>query len=155
MSYYSVGMMIEVLLRFLFATRILFNMQLTDLLRLLRLSASISTKSSSYNLQWRHREGVKLYLYSFFNLGARWGWVVNATPRLLYLRGTDPVPSVKEDGWVPSSVWTGAENLVSIGIRSPCCSARSESLYRLSYPGPKFFTANSHTLFADWFAGRT
>jgi len=25
-----------------------------------------------------------VYLYSFFNLGARWGWVVNATPRLLY-----------------------------------------------------------------------
>jgi len=25
-------------------------------------------------------------LYSFFNLGARWGWVVNATPRPLYPR---------------------------------------------------------------------
>jgi hypothetical protein len=29
-------------------------------------------------------------LYSFFNLGARWGWVVNATPRLLTPR-KDPV----------------------------------------------------------------
>jgi hypothetical protein len=28
-------------------------------------------------------QGVWMYLYSFFNLGARWGWVVNATPRLL------------------------------------------------------------------------
>ena len=25
-----------------------------------------------------------MYLYCFFNLGARWGWVVNATPRPLY-----------------------------------------------------------------------
>ena len=25
-----------------------------------------------------------LELYSVFNLGARWGWVVNATPRPLY-----------------------------------------------------------------------
>ena len=29
---------------------------------------------------------VDLQLYSFFNLGASWGYVVNATPRLLYLR---------------------------------------------------------------------
>jgi len=30
----------------------------------------------------------------FFNLGARWGWVVNATPRPL----EDPVPIVQEAG---------------------------------------------------------
>jgi hypothetical protein len=29
---------------------------------------------------------VKVMLYSFFNLGARWGWVVNATPWPLYPR---------------------------------------------------------------------
>ena len=28
--------------------------------------------------------GVQVYLYSFFNLDARWGWVINATPRPLY-----------------------------------------------------------------------
>jgi len=27
--------------------------------------------------------GVEVQLYSFLNLGARWGWVVNATPRPL------------------------------------------------------------------------
>jgi hypothetical protein len=27
---------------------------------------------------------VGAYLYSFFNLGTIWGWVVNATPRPLY-----------------------------------------------------------------------
>jgi hypothetical protein len=29
------------------------------------------------------RAGIEVYLYSFFNLGARLGWVVKATPRSL------------------------------------------------------------------------
>ena len=33
-------------------------------------------------------------------------------------------------------VWTGAENVAHTVIRSPDFPARSESLYRLSYPGP-------------------
>ena len=33
---------------------------------------------------WRPRRGVEVQLYSFFELRARWGWVVNATPRPLY-----------------------------------------------------------------------
>ena len=33
-------------------------------------------------------------------------------------------------------VWTGAENLAPTRIRYPACPARSEALYRLSYPGP-------------------
>ena len=48
----------------------------------------------------------------------------------------DPVPTVQEAGWDPGSVWTGAENLSPTGIRSLDRPARSESLYRLSYPGP-------------------
>jgi hypothetical protein len=32
--------------------------------------------------------------YSFANLGAGWGWAVNATPRLLYHRERDPVTIV-------------------------------------------------------------
>jgi hypothetical protein len=32
------------------------------------------------------RECVQVYLYSFFNLGDRWGCVVNVTPRPLYPR---------------------------------------------------------------------
>jgi hypothetical protein len=47
-----------------------------------------------------------------------------------------PVPIVKEAVWAPGTVWAGAENLVFTGIRSPDRPARSESLYRLSYPGP-------------------
>ena len=50
-------------------------------------------------------------------------------------RKRDPVSLVKAAGWAPGPVWTDAENLASTGIRSRT-PARSESLYRLSYPGP-------------------
>ena len=39
--------------------------------------------------------------------------------------------------------WTGTENLASTGIRSPDRPARSESLYRLSYPGPESVHTNT------------
>jgi len=35
----------------------------------------------------------------------------------------------------PQPVWTGAENLTPTEIRSPDRPARSESQYRLPYPG--------------------
>jgi hypothetical protein len=37
--------------------------------------------------------------------------------------------------WDPGPVWTGAENLATTEIRFPDSPARSESLYRMSYPG--------------------
>ena len=43
-----------------------------------------------------NRGEVEIQLYSFFNLGARCEWVVNATPRPLY--PSDPVPIVQEAG---------------------------------------------------------
>ena len=45
-----------------------------------------------------------------------------------------PVPIVQEAGWAPGPVWTGAENLVPTGIRSPDRPARSQLLYGLRYP---------------------
>ena len=48
-----------------------------------------------------------------------------------------PVPIVQEVGWAPGPVWTGAEKLASIGIRSLDLLVRSEALYRLRYPGPR------------------
>ena len=56
--------------------------------------------------------------------------MVNATPRLIYPRETDPVPIVQQAGWAPGTVWTGAENLAATGIRSLDRPARIESLYR-------------------------
>jgi hypothetical protein len=47
----------------------------------------------------------------------------------------DPVPIVLEAGWASWPVWTGAEIFAPTGILSPDRPFRSESLYRLSYPG--------------------
>jgi hypothetical protein len=80
--------------------------------------------------------GAEVYLYSFFNLVARWVCLVNVTPRPLYPRERDPVSTVEEAGWAPGPVWTGAENFFFAGIRSPDRPSRSESLYRLRYSSP-------------------
>ena len=47
--------------------------------------------------------------------------------------GKDPVPIVQEAGWAPRAGLDGCENLAPTGIRSPDRTARSESLFRLSY----------------------
>jgi len=70
----------------------------------------------------------------FHDHGTRRGWGVSFTPRPPFTPGKDPVPIVQEAGWAPGPVWTGAENLAPTGIRSPDRPARSQSLYRLSYP---------------------
>ena len=79
-------------------------------------------------------EGVEVQLYSFFDLGARWGWVFNTTPRPFYPRerpGTHCIGS-----WVAPQGRSGRVWKISppTGIRSPDRPARSESLYGLSYP---------------------
>jgi hypothetical protein len=38
----------------------------------------------------------------------------------------NPVSIVQEAGWIPGPVWTGAENLAPVGIRSPDRPVRSE-----------------------------
>ena len=70
----------------------------------------------------------------FLDHEGRKGWGVSVTPRPLFTPGKNPVPIVQEAGWAPGPVWTGAENLTPTGIRSPDRPARSQSLYRLSYP---------------------
>jgi len=62
--------------------------------------------------------------------------VVNATARPLYPRERDPGPVVQDAGWAPGPVWTGAENLATIWMRSPNRPTRSDPLNRLSYRGP-------------------
>jgi len=66
--------------------------------------------------------------------GTRRGWGVSVTPQQLFSPGKDPVPVVQEAEWAPGPVWTVAENLASTGFLSPDRPARSQSLYRLSYP---------------------
>jgi hypothetical protein len=53
-------------------------------------------------------------------------------------REREPVPIVREAGWAPGPVWTGAEHFAPTGIQSPDRPARSQSLYRLSYPAHNF-----------------
>jgi hypothetical protein len=50
-------------------------------------------------------------------------------------REIDPVPIVQVAGWIPRPVETGAKDLAPTEIRSPDRQTRSQSLYRLRYPG--------------------
>ena len=70
----------------------------------------------------------------FLDHGTIRGRGVSFTPRPLFNPGKDPVPIVQEAGWALGPIWTGAENLALTGIRSPDRPARSQLLYRLSYP---------------------
>ena len=59
------------------------------------------------------------------------------TPRLgRFSPGKDTVPIVQEAGWAPGPVRKGAKYLAPTAIRFPDRPTRSESLYRLRYPGP-------------------
>ena len=83
----------------------------------------------------RHRQGVEVHLYSFFNLGARWGkWSMPCpgcfTPK------KDLVLTVQEARWAPGPVYTGAENLAPTRIQYLDHPAHSELLYCLRYLGP-------------------
>jgi hypothetical protein len=40
------------------------------------------------------------------NLGARWGWVIDAMPWLFYPQNRAQVLIVQEAGWAPGPVWT-------------------------------------------------
>jgi hypothetical protein len=64
------------------------------------------------------------------------GRMVSTMPRPFYAREREAMPIVYESGWTPGPVWTGVENLAPTGIRSTDRSARSQSLYLLSYPDP-------------------
>ena len=64
--------------------------------------------------------GLEVQLYSSFNLGARWVWVVNATPRQLYPRERPGTHCT--GGWV--------------GLRAGLNKCGKYRLYRDSIPGP-------------------
>ena len=103
-------------------------------------SSLVADTTPIKKLKWsRYRPGVaqrvgRSIALLFHDRGTRRGWVVSSTPQPHFTTGKDPVPILQEAGWAPGSVWTGADNLVPTGIRSPDRPARSQSLYRLSYP---------------------
>ena len=63
-----------------------------------------------------------------------------------------PGPTIQEAEWAPGPFWTDAENLDSTRFRSMDSPAYSESLYRLSYPGPQYTIVPSYfpTNIACW-----
>jgi hypothetical protein len=63
------------------------------------------------------------------------GWSAPRPGR--FTSGKDSVPIVQGAEWAPGPVWTCAKNLAPTGTRSPERPARSQSLYRLSYPAHK------------------
>jgi hypothetical protein len=65
--------------------------------------------------------------------------VVNTTPRPLYPRERYSIRIAQEVVWAPGPVWADAENLAPTGLRCTERPSRSESLYRLSYPGTVFY----------------
>ena len=79
----------------------------------------------------RRSRGIALL---FLDHDTRRGWGVSVTPQPLFTPGKDLVSIVQEVGWAPGPVWTGAEDLRPTEIQSLDHLARSQSLYRLSYP---------------------
>ena len=66
-----------------------------------------------------------------------WWWVVNATPWPFYSRERPGTLCIGR--WVvPMAGLDGCGNLAPTGIRSPDRPSPSQSLYRLSYPGPRY-----------------
>ena len=79
-------------------------------------------------------EGDKMYSFTLPSTSMLDGGGWSAPRSGRFTPGKDLVPIVLEARWTPGSIWTDAENLSSTGIRPPDRPARSESLYRLSYP---------------------
>ena len=69
----------------------------------------------------------------FHDRGTRRGCVVSSTPRPLFTPGKDPEPILQKARCAPGPVWMGGK---SRPHRDPIPDrpARSQSLYRLSYP---------------------
>ena len=59
--------------------------------------------------------------------------------------GKDPVPILQEAGWAPGQVWTGGKSRPDWDS-NPDLPARSQSLYRLSYPAPLYFATVIKTI---------
>ena len=94
--------------------------------------AKVKAKWSPYRPGVAQRVGRGIALL-FHDRGTRRGWVVSSTPRPHFTPGKDPVPIVQEAGWAPGPVWTDGKSRPHRDS-IPDCPARSQSLYRLSYP---------------------
>ena len=96
------------------------------------LFTKVKVKCSRYRPGVAQRVGRGIALL-FHDRGTRRGWVVSRTPRPHFTPGKDPVPILQEAGWTTGPVWRGGHSRPHRDS-IPDRSARSQSLYRLSYP---------------------
>jgi hypothetical protein len=95
-------------------------------------SVSVKVKWSRYRPGVVQRVGRGTALL-FHDRGTRRGWVVSSAPRPHFTPGKEPVPLLQEAVWALGPVWKG-EKSGPHRDSIPHCPARSQSLYRLSYP---------------------
>ena len=92
----------------------------------------VKVKWSRYRPGVTQRVGRGIALL-FHDRGTRRAWVVSSTPPPHFTPEKDPVPILQEVGWAPGPVWTGGKSRPHRDS-IPDRPARSQSLYRLSYP---------------------
>jgi hypothetical protein len=88
------------------------------------------------------------------NLGARFGWLVNATLRLHYSRERDPALFAEEAGWAPGTVWTSMEkrkSLTPTGVRSPCSLLHTQSAAYISSVSPHSSATSSDSTYIVYY----
>ena len=99
---------------------------------------------------------VEVQLYSFQDLGTPDGGGGQPHAPTASTTGKDLVPIVQEAAWTPGPVWTGVKSRPDRDS-IPDRPARSQSLYRLSYPAHHNYSEtgkNSHCTIASlcsWF----
>ena len=95
----------------------------------------VKVKWSRYRHGVAQRVGRDITLF-FHDRGTRRWWVVSSTPRPHFTPEKDPVPILQEAGWAQGPVWRGGKSRPH-RYSIPVHPARSQSLYRLSYPAHK------------------
>ena len=98
-----------------------------------KLISTVKVKWSRYRPGVAQRVGRGIALL-FHDRGTRREWVVSSTPQPHFTPGKDPVPILQEARWAPGPVWTGGKSRPHRDS-IPDRPARSQSLYRPSYPG--------------------
>jgi len=92
------------------------------------------------------QNGSRSVAVLILNLGARWGWFVNATLWPLYSQERSPVQVLEKAGWAPWPVWTvmkSRKSRASTSVRKPDSPASSCYLLRCN-------TLVTKTLCSQW-----
>jgi hypothetical protein len=93
----------------------------------LAISANKKIKAVQLHAQQAYGGGPDIALTIHYP-GARRGWVVSATPRLLYSWQRDAATIVQEAGWASWPICMGLENLPKTRVGTPGCPPSGKSL---------------------------